>query len=105
MAGYMKWNVFGKEVDTNFQEFAPDSVERAYYLENSSEVVVDIALDKFESLQSELHELGHVLLERVSVTQTETSADVQEVIVNSQATWIIENRKKLIEKLQALDKE
>ena len=57
---------------------------------SSKSIFVEISLPKEEKLQTFIHELGHALLWRVGVGQSNISQELEEMIVENYATMITE---------------
>jgi hypothetical protein len=91
----MRWNLYGKPVKRVLKRFDADSEDRGEFCTQTYTITVDSALGPSDRLQTELHELVHGLLDRLSITETRLPAGVEEIISNGVATWIIENQKML----------
>lgn len=58
---------------------------------DNSIIEISTELDDQEMLQTLLHECFHGIFRRCSIIQANVSHDIEEVIVDSFSTWLVEN--------------
>lgn len=63
---------------------------RGLFLINHAEIYLDKNQAPDELLHTLLHECGHAIIQRISISQTGLAPELEEVIVDSFATFITE---------------
>lgn len=85
------FNVFGLTVPVYYQDLS-QTTSGEFVLK---EIKIDKSLRGYESDHAHIHELGHALFERIGLSQTgisrALSGDLEEIIVDSFATVMVEN--------------
>lgn len=101
----MSWNVYGKRIRRKLVQFPADSEDRGEFCPAEFCIKVDKSLNTHDRIQTELHEITHGILERLSITETRIPDSVQEIICNGFATFILENETMLSKRFEELKKE
>ena len=88
-----KVNVFGLEIDV--EEVFPcldsdgNRVDGTYE-PDANIICIDKSLSKEKKQHTLIHEMGHAMFFRCSISQTEVDPQVEEIIVNNNATLMTE---------------
>lgn len=87
-----KLNVFGNSIKVIVAEI--EDPELAGYYDPVANTVT-ISKDCQDKFQTYLHEFFHIVWNRIGLNQTQINSDLQEIIVDSFATALLENFKQI----------
>lgn len=86
-------NVFGRPVPIIERVITRDLHEDepcGFYCYSTKRIFVDVRQSYKDKKATLIHEALHALLHRVSINQTKLNSEVEEIIVESISTWLME---------------
>ena len=81
--------IFGREIEYFIGELSND--RWAEYRSIEGQIIIDPRAQNI--VQVTLHEQFHAVWDRLSLNQTSISSDIQEIICDAFATWVVEKYK------------